>query len=152
MKVYRKHSALIVESELLIMCIGWLMVGSHGMTEAKAAAFWPFLFIRKPEYATPMFINHERIHFRQQLETFFIGLWLWHIGEDFYSRVILRLKAPDYHYYRAVEQEAYQHQHDLTYLKERRPYAFLKYVRNKRKISPITSRPPEVLVGEKWNQ
>jgi len=79
MKIYRKHGALIVESKWIVKLSGLLMAGKKGFKDAKAAAFVPFVFVRSSEYETPIFINHERIHFRQQLETLIVGLWVLHI-------------------------------------------------------------------------
>jgi len=76
MKFYRRHGASIVESEALIKFVGYLSAGVTGSKETKAGAFFPFVFVREERYATPIFINHERIHFRQQLETLFIGSWI----------------------------------------------------------------------------
>ena len=38
MKIYRKHGAIIIESETLVKFLGWLMVGKHGAREAKAVS------------------------------------------------------------------------------------------------------------------
>lgn len=149
MKLYRKHEALIVESELVVKLAGLLMVGRKGADEAKAAAFVPFVFVRKEEYATPIFINHERIHFKQQLETLIIGSWILHILEDLYSRLFLGLKAPDYYLYRAVEQEAYRNQHDMDYLKNRKWFSVFKYITDKRQLTFIEGKAPEVIIGDK---
>jgi len=64
MRLYRKHNALIFESETVLKLAGFISNGKHGAVHAKAAAFFPFVFVRDEEYATPIFINHERIHFR----------------------------------------------------------------------------------------
>ena len=152
MKFYRRHGALVIESKWIVALSGLLMAGKKGFHDAKAAAFVPFVFVRKEEYATPIFINHERIHFKQQLETLFIGSWLLHLYEDVRSRIFLKLKAPDYYLYRAIEQEAYRNQHDMDYLKKRPLFNVFKYVRDKRKLSFVGGNAPEVIVGESWSQ
>jgi hypothetical protein len=106
--------------------------------------------VRAEEYATLIFINHERIHFRQQLETLFIGSWILHLIEDLYSRLFLKLKANDYYLYRAVEQEAYRNQHDMDYLKNRKLFSLFRYVRDKRQLTFVAGKAPEVTVGESW--
>ena len=148
MRIYRKHNALIVGSELIVKLAGRLMLGKKGANEAKAAAFIPFVFVRKKEYATPIFINHERIHFRQQIETLIIGSWILHIIEDLYSRLFLKLKYPNYYLYRAVEQEAYRNQHNTNYLKNRKWFSLFKYVTNKRHLTFVEGKAPEVIIGE----
>ncbi len=149
MKFYRKHNALIIESALLVKSAGFLTAGNKGAKDAKAAAFIPFVFVRAEEFATPIFINHERIHFRQQIETLIFGCWILHICEDIYSRLFLKIKSPDYYLYRAIEQEAYRNQHDMDYLKNRKWFSLFKYITDKRKITFLENRPPEVMVGEK---
>ena len=150
MKIYRKHGALVVESEWIVKLSGLSMAGKKGLKDAKAAAFVPFVFVRSEEYATPIFINHERIHFKQQLETLIIGSWILHIFEDLYSRLYLKLKGPDYYLYRAVEQEAYRNQHNMEYLKNRKLFSVFKYVSNKRKLSFVEDKAPEVVIAEQW--
>jgi hypothetical protein len=95
MGIYHKHGALIVESEWIVRLSGLLMAGKKGANDAKATAFIPFVFVRKKEYATPLFINHERIHFKQQIETLIIGSWILHILEDLYSKFFLKLTYPN---------------------------------------------------------
>lgn len=148
MKIYRKHGALIVESEMVVKLSGLLMAGKKGFNDAKAAAFIPFIFVRKEEYATPIFINHERIHFKQQIETLIIGSWILHILEEIYSRLFLHLKTTDCYLYRAVEQEAYRNQHDMNYLKNRKWFSVFKYITDKRQLTFVEGRAPEVIIGE----
>jgi len=150
MKIHKKHGAVIIESKNIVKFSGWLMVGKHGAREAKAAAFFPFVFVRKEEYATPIFVNHERIHIRQQIQTLFIGSWILTIFEDLYSRMFMKLKAPDYYLYRSVEQEAYRNQHNLNYLNERRWFELFKYILDKKKLTFIPDKPPEVEIGDSW--
>jgi hypothetical protein len=128
---------------------GFISAGTYGAREAKASAFFPFIFVRAEEYATPLFINHERIHFRQQLEMLFIGNWLLQLIEDIYSRVFLKMKSPEYYLYRAIEQEAYRNQHNLSYLQTRPLFNTFLYMKDKRVITFIPDKAPEVNVGEK---
>jgi hypothetical protein len=148
MKFYRKYGALIIESEILVKTAGFLSAGNKGARDAKAAAFIPFVFVRKEEYATLIFINHERIHFRQQIETLIIGSWILHIIEDIYSRLFLKLKSPECYLYRAVEQEAYRNQHDMNYLKNRKWFSLFKYVTDKRQLTFVEGSAPEITIGD----
>jgi len=148
MKIYKRHGALIIESEWIVRSSGFLMAGKKGFNDAKAAAFVPFIFVRDEKYTTPIFINHERIHFKQQLETLIIGSWILHLIEDLYSRLFLKLKEPDYYLYRAVEQEAYRNQHNMEYLKNRKWFTLFKYIRDKREITFVKDRAPEVIIGK----
>lgn len=72
-------------------------------------------------------MNHERIHLKQQLETLVIPFYIMYATEY----VIARLKGRNHHgAYRHIsfEQEAYGNEHELTYLKTRKFWAFFKYV------------------------
>lgn len=146
MKLYSQHGALILESESLVKLAGFLSGGKSGAKSAKASAFFPFILVRKRQYATSVFINHERIHLRQQIETLVIGAWLIQLIEDIYSRLFLKLKFPDYYFYRSGEQEAYRNQHDLNYLKNRQWFSQFKYIFNKQQFEFIKDNPPEVRV------
>ncbi len=148
MKIYRRYGATVIQSPTLITIAGFTSGGRESAKLAKAAAVFPFVIVRDEKYATPIFINHERIHFRQQIETMFVGSILLHLLEDTYSRLFLKLKHPDYYLYRACEQEAYRNQDNLNYLKNRPWFSIFKYITNKRRLSFITDRAPEVRVGE----
>jgi hypothetical protein len=56
--------------------------------------------------------------------------------------------APNYYLYRAVEQEAYRNQHDMDYLNNRKWFSVFKYVTDKRQLTFIEGRAPEVIIGE----
>ena len=146
MKIYSINGTPIIESERLIRIIGFLSAGKYGAEHSKAAALFPFMFVQKKEYATPIFVNHERIHFRQQIELLFIGSLLLNLIEDFYARFFLKLEASDSYLYRATEQEAYINQHNLKYLENRSSYSIFSYLKNKRKITFIEERLPEVTI------
>jgi len=150
MKFYRRHGANIVESELLVKAAGYISAGRIGSEKALAAAFFPFVFVREEKYVTPIFINHERIHFLQQLETLFVGFWIILIFERLYAGWILQLSPEERCLYCASEQEAYRNQHNPDYLKSRMLFGMSKYFKDKRKLTFVEDRAPEVLVGEKF--
>ncbi len=148
MKIYRAHNTFIVESSTLIKIAGWLSAGTHGAQKAKAAAFFPFVFVRAREYATPMIINHERIHFRQQLELLFIGFWLLQIVERLYCRLFLQLDAKERYLWRSAEQEAYRNQYDPDYLTNRKLFSIFTYITSKKYIAFLPHNPPAVSISE----
>lgn len=129
--------------------VGFLATGTYGFERAKGAAFFPFLFVRREEFATPLIINHERIHFRQQIETLFVGLLILKLIETCRARFFLKLKAPYYNLFLAAEQEAYRNQHDMDYLKNRQWFSVFKYLRDKRQLEYVEGKAPEVIIGEK---
>ena len=93
-------------------------------------AFFPFMFLKYSYLRKDVcLLNHERIHLRQQLELLIVPFYLFYIVE-----FLIRL----YQYkvwhvaYRNItfEREAYKNESDLTYLKHRPFWQFLKYLRN----------------------
>lgn len=91
-------------------------------------AFFIFIFIYRGIVAQEKLINHERIHFWQQLELLFLIHWLLYIL--FY--LLYRIKGLNHtQAYMAIpfEREAYKHEHDATYLKKRKPFAWLAFLK-----------------------
>lgn len=85
----------------------------------RALAFFPFIIVPKSTVIDEELINHERIHLRQQLEMFII---------PFYICYLIAMSRKGY-YGISFEKEAHENDSDLTYLKRRRPYSFIKYIR-----------------------
>jgi hypothetical protein len=82
-----------------------------------AIAFYPFIIAPTTTVIDKELINHERIHLRQQLEMLII---------PFYIYYLFLLKRKGYLNI-SFEKEAYANEGNLNYLKERKPYAWLKY-------------------------
>lgn len=117
-----------------------------------ATCIWPFLFVREgARELTAEDKNHETIHGYQQLEVLIVSLivlfllsvvfhvmspwwmfaapfvyFIWYGLEYAVRKWIIRQEKP----YRKVafEQEAYTNENDLTYLKGRKPFAWVKYL------------------------
>lgn len=92
-------------------------------------ALFPFILYQNRALAQDAVIrNHELIHHRQQLELLIIPFYFWYLFNYVYNR----LQHHD-HYtaYRQIifEQEAYAYENDLQYLKKRKWFAFLKFIR-----------------------
>lgn len=89
---------------------------------------WPFVVLKHHSLKdNAVFLNHESIHLRQQLELLLIIFYLWY-GTEFIFRLFQygnRNKA-----YRNIsfEREAYHNESDSNYLKDRKFYRFLKYL------------------------
>lgn len=73
-------------------------------------------------------INHERIHTAQQKELLFIPFYILYIIE-WLIRLIQYRKLHKAYLNISFEREAYAHGHDLSYLKRRPLYAFIKYIK-----------------------
>lgn len=93
-----------------------------------AMAIFPFILLRDASLKeNQVTINHERIHFKQQLELLVIPFYLLYFG--FYIYLRLRgLKHFEAYYKIPFEEEAYQYESNLEYLNNRKSYAWLKAV------------------------
>ena len=72
-------------------------------------------------------VNHERIHTRQQKELLFIPFYLIYILEWLVRLVQYRNQEKAYMNI-SFEREAYKYGHDLKYLEQRKPYAWIKFL------------------------
>ena len=74
-------------------------------------------------------VNHENIHFRQQVETGFIFGWIiWAL-----LLVFNALTARQVYWEHPWEYETHENDQNLDYLKTRKPWAWVKYIGRKRK-------------------
>ncbi len=90
----------------------------------RAIALFPFILARKG-VIHPVLLQHERIHLAQQLELLILPFYLLYLLEY----VGHRITGKDHmQAYLAIsfEQEAYRHENDPEYLKQRPFWAFLK--------------------------
>ncbi|MDT0688074.1 hypothetical protein [Autumnicola psychrophila] len=94
----------------------------------NGVSLWPFVIVK---YAwlkdDRLFINHERIHLRQQLELLLVFFYIWYFAEFLIG--LLKYKST-YKAYRNIsfEREAYKMESDSQYLNRRRFWAFLNYL------------------------
>lgn len=91
-------------------------------------SLWPFVIINdKSCLKDPVFLNHEKIHLRQQLELLVLPFYFLY-GLEFLFR-LYHLKDP-YLAYRNIsfEAEAYKMEGDLDYLNNRKLWNFRKYL------------------------
>lgn len=94
----------------------------------RGLALFPFVFVKYAlDKKNEFFVNHERIHLRQQLELLVIPFFGWYFLE-FLVRFI-QYKNWNLAYRNiSFEREAYAKEKDLGYLKRRSFWRFLKYV------------------------
>ncbi len=90
---------------------------------------WPFIVMKYARLKEdPVFINHERIHLRQQLELLIIPFFIWYAIE--YTIRLIQYRNPYQAYCNiSFEREAYQNEKDLYYLKQRPFWRFLNYIK-----------------------
>lgn len=84
----------------------------------RAITIFPFIILRSDANPDAIFINHERIHLRQQLEMLIIPFYIWYLLEDF---------AAGY-FENVFEKEAFDNENNLDYLKSRKLFSFTKYI------------------------
>jgi hypothetical protein len=95
---------------------------------ANAMAIFPFILLKdKHQKFDQILVNHERIHLKQQLELLILPFYLLYLFN--YLVNIIRYKNHYLAYFNIVfEKEAYACQHDPQYLKNRKYFAWLKYL------------------------
>lgn len=104
---------MIIKNRLLIMLVSKIM----GIN-AAAVALFPFIIVSPDIKITDELINHEKIHLRQQLELLILPFFILYFFE---------FKKKGY-WNISFEREAYENENDLTYLKKRRIFAFIRYL------------------------
>ena len=100
----------------------------------RAIALFPFIITRnKNDKNNIELINHEKIHLKQQLELLVIFFYIWYLTEYFIH--LVRLKDSDLAYLSiSFEKEAYFNQSDFGYLRKRKFWEFINYLKFKRKL------------------
>jgi hypothetical protein len=94
----------------------------------RGLTFYPFVFLAdKEDKLNEVFINHEKIHIRQQLELLIVPFYLWYFIEYFIRLLQFRNRKKAY-YAISFEREAYANEKDLEYLKSRSFWRFLRYL------------------------
>lgn len=90
-------------------------------------SFFIFIWVSRLEKNQVSLLRHEKIHFQQQLELLFVFHWL--LYALFYA--ISRYKRHRHYIayrYNPFELEAYRHDEDENYLKNRKRFAWIKYI------------------------
>ena len=108
---------------MIVVVNRWLLrKGFTGM------ALWPFVILRSAEFKKDItFLNHEKIHLRQQIELLIIPFFLWYALEFLFRWIQYKNR---YQAYRNIsfEREAYQNEKDPHYLKQRSFWNMLSYL------------------------
>lgn len=115
-----------------------------------AMCLWPFIFVRNnaASHYNTVANNHEHIHAEQQKEMLlvgivlaaigyvFVGLWallfvplfFWWYGIEYLYRLCQYRNTKKAYRNISTEREAYANEKDLTYLTNRRRFAWTKYL------------------------
>ena len=86
-----------------------------------AICLFGLIFSRRPLNSAEL--NHERIHAAQQKELLYIPFFIWYGIEWFVLYLKYRNGMTAYYHIR-FEQEAYNHQGDMQYLKKRKHFHY----------------------------
>jgi hypothetical protein len=93
----------------------------------RGLTFFPFVFLmNKEDVLDKVFVNHEKIHFRQQLELLVLPFYVWYVMEFLIRWIITKDKNVAYRNI-SFEKEAYTNEKDLNYLESRSFWKFLNY-------------------------
>lgn len=93
---------------------------------ASAMALFPFMLFKNNRMkADKTIVNHERIHFQQQLELLILPFYILYLIN--YLLNLIRFKNHEQAYFNiCFEKEAYSNDKNLNYLQTRRLYSWLK--------------------------
>jgi hypothetical protein len=91
--------------------------------EHQAICLWPFIVLKNDNLKKDRsLINHERIHWKQQLELLIVFFYLIYVAEYLYLRLLKRLNHAQAYRNISFEKEAYEYEAVKGYLKNRRVY------------------------------
>ncbi|MGD1843555.1 MAG: hypothetical protein ACFB0B_22085 [Thermonemataceae bacterium] len=91
-------------------------------------ALYPFILVKRKSLCTnATFINHELIHFQQQKELLILPFYIFYLINYLWNLLRYRQHRKAY-YHICFEQEAYQNEQDINYLKNRKLFAFIHYL------------------------
>jgi hypothetical protein len=92
----------------------------------NAITLAPFgIFIKEKYYYNRIFVTHETIHWKQQMEMLIIPFYLWYLIEWLIKLFIYGSRA-----YMSIsfEREAYSNDNDFKYLSHRKRFSWIKRV------------------------
>ena len=93
----------------------------------RGLTFFPFVFIKnKEDVLDKVFVNHEKIHLRQQLELLVLPFYVWYVMEFLIRWIMTKDKNVAYRNI-SFEKEAYTNEKDLNYIESRSFWKFLNY-------------------------
>ncbi len=100
------------------------LIGRHFV----GIALWPFIVVKDPGLKKDeVFINHEKIHLKQQLELLVIPFYFIYLTE-YLIRLIQYGNSREAYRNISFEREAYEMETELSYLKDRKFWSFIKYL------------------------
>jgi hypothetical protein len=73
-------------------------------------------------------IRHENIHALQEKELWYIGFWFWYVFEFCIRLLQFRFNGRLAYRNISFEREAYENEHDKSYIENRKPFSFEAYL------------------------
>ncbi|MFC5044061.1 hypothetical protein ACFSTE_09125 [Aquimarina hainanensis] len=108
----------------MLIIVNKYLIGRH----FAGIVLWPFIVIKDSTLKEDeIFINHEKIHLRQQVELLVVPFYILYLSEYLIRWVQYRNSDKAYRNI-SFEREAYCNEHDLSYLKNRKTWSFIKYL------------------------
>jgi hypothetical protein len=94
----------------------------------RGLAVFPFVFVKyEKDRLNKVFVNHEKIHLRQQAELLILPFFIWYLLE--YCFRLVQYKNANLAYRNiSFEREAYANESNLVYLENRVFFQFLRYL------------------------
>ena len=106
----------------LIISKFWVPKGFSGIT------VYPFIFARENYLRThKTFVNHEKIHLRQQIELLILPFFIWYVLEFFFRLIQYKNRKKAYRNI-SFEREAYANESNADYLTNRKFFSFFNYL------------------------
>jgi len=94
----------------------------------RGMAVFPFILVKYDfDKMNSTFVNHEKIHLKQQKEMLILPFFIWYFLEYLVRLIQYRNKDLAYRNI-SFEREAYAKETDFEYLKNRSFFQFLKYI------------------------
>ena len=120
------HSTKIPNSYLVFMFV--LVIPYLLPKKFTGMSLWPFVILKyRVQKEDKVFLNHERIHLRQQIELLVVPFYLIYVLE--FMLRLLQYKNRNKAYRNiSFEREAYQNEKDLEYLKTRPFWRVFRYL------------------------
>jgi hypothetical protein len=94
----------------------------------RGLTVFPFVFVKyEMDKENRVFVNHEKIHLRQQIELLILPFFIWYLLE--YCVRLFQYKNANLAYRNiSFEREAYANESNLVYVKNRVFFQFLRYL------------------------
>lgn len=98
----------------------------------RGVSLWPFVVLRHKDAARDLvFLNHERIHLKQQQELLVLPFYLLYSAE-FVLKLLIYRNARKAYFNISFEREAYANERNFEYCQNRKLWGFARYFRKKK--------------------